>query len=90
MSKRPSDFVKAFKCKRCGKIMVNDPDYPELNERISELDEPGRLEAHTKILEHSRDSHDGDFIDMYERVELSPEKIGDMIKRLHSDEGVTV
>jgi hypothetical protein len=36
------------------------------------IQEPGRFEAHTSILEHSREVHDGDFIDMYQKVEVKP------------------
>jgi len=34
------------------------------------IEEPGRFEAHTSILEHSRKHHNGDFIGMYEKVEV--------------------
>jgi hypothetical protein len=85
--KRPESFVSAFRCKKCGKIILNSAEMPKSNEVLDQIKDSGKLEAHTKILEHSRDEHNGEFIDMYQALEMSGPELE---KTLKSEEVSTV
>lgn len=96
MSKTTSDFVEAFKCRRCGKIILNSDDLPEryneqerpegeYKDKRPVIEEPGNLEAHTKILQHSRDHHNGKFVDMYNQVDLTHEELETLVSTGESE-----